>query len=151
MPSSAFFAHFSIKTNAALVSKTCEGIKISNSYTEIFLPFVGTVLYNKYQQKPINRTVSNNRSFWGFWLRNINRIFWAWEPSIKGSKRIRLLGFCWYPTAVPPRMLSFLDFEENVTKDSSVPAVYSSLRSMLRPLQTHVTDPQVWGWCNRPQ
>ena len=28
-----------------------------------------------YQQKPNNRTMSNNRSFWGFWLLNINRIF----------------------------------------------------------------------------
>ena len=27
-----------------------------------------------YQQKPNNRTVSNNHIFWGFWLRNINRI-----------------------------------------------------------------------------
>ena len=25
-----------------------------------------------------------------------NRIFWAWEPFIEGSKRIRLFGFCWY-------------------------------------------------------
>ena len=26
-----------------------------------------------YQQKPNNRTGRNNRTFWGFWLRNINR------------------------------------------------------------------------------
>ena len=32
-------------------------------------------LDSSYEKEPNNRTVSNNRSFWGFWLRNINRIF----------------------------------------------------------------------------